>query len=260
MNAASTDEQLHSDISLSSAALLYGRGVFTTVAIFDGRPFVWAKHWRRLVRDAEKIGLQLAGFNEESVAEELKTAILDREIADGRARITFFDERAGTFWEGGRERTALSILAAEGRRPSGDLRIGVSPCTVNSRSPLAGVKSCNYLENLLAFEEARGRGLNEAIRVSERGQVTSGCMSNVFWLKEGRLFTPALSTGCLPGTTREYVLENLECAEVEAGVDELERADAVFLTSAGIGAAAVGEFDGRKMPVKEHPILELLPG
>jgi branched-subunit amino acid aminotransferase/4-amino-4-deoxychorismate lyase len=112
---------------------------------------------------------------------------------------------------------------------------------------------------LLAHEQAKVRGFDEAIRLNERGEVTSGCVSNVFWVKEGRLFTPALSTGCLAGTTREYVLENLECSEVEAGVAEIERADAIFLTSAGIGVVAVGEFHGRKPPETKHPILELIP-
>ncbi|MBV9215096.1 MAG: aminotransferase class IV, partial [Acidobacteria bacterium] len=100
----------------------------------------------------------------------------------------------------------------------------------------------------------RQLGFDEAIRVNERGIVTSGTMTNVFWSKGGRLFTPDLKTGCLPGTTREFVLENLEVKEVEAAIDELKGADAIYLTSAGLGVIAVDEFDGREFPQIEHPI------
>ncbi len=83
-------------------------------------------------------------------------------------------------------------------------------------------------------------------------------MSNVFWLKGERLYTPALSTGCLPGTTREFVLENLECDEVEAELDELSDAEAVFLTSAGLGVIRADILDGRAMPAGVHAIQQLI--
>jgi len=84
-------------------------------------------------------------------------------------------------------------------------------------------------------------------------------MSNIFWLSGGELYTPSLRTGCLPGTVREMVLENLECREAEAGIEALEAAEAIFLTSSGIGIGPVAEFAGRRLPVSNHPVLELWP-
>lgn len=139
-----------------------------------------------------------------------------------------------------------------------EFRLTVSPYTVNSCSPLVGVKSCNYLENLLAIDEAKKRGFHEAIRVNERGFVTGGCMSNIFWLKDEVLYTPSLSTGCLAGTTREFVLESMECREVGIVIDGLNKAEEIFLTSAGLGVARVAEFEGRPLQKSDHPILTLL--
>jgi branched-subunit amino acid aminotransferase/4-amino-4-deoxychorismate lyase len=124
---------------------------------------------------------------------------------------------------------------------------------------LAGVKSCNYLEKILAKEEARNRGFAEAIQLNERGEVSSACMANVFWLRDGILFTPSLRTGCLAGTTRGFILENLECEEVEVRIEELLSADEMFLTSAGLGVAQVSEFEGRKLRGEPHSIGGLLP-
>jgi branched-subunit amino acid aminotransferase/4-amino-4-deoxychorismate lyase len=60
------------------------------------------------------------------------------------------------------------------------------------------------------------------------------CLANLFWKKGDKIFTPSLETGCLKGTTREFVLENFMVEERKAKLIELEKADEIFLTSAGI--------------------------
>ncbi len=201
-----------------SNAELYGKGVFTTIAMRAGEPFLWEKHWRRLVRDAGKVGLDLAQHTEEST----RKALDERTIRNGRARITFSDESESALWGGdGATSIRLSIITAGQRVIPKSFRLTISPFSVNSQSPLSGVKSCNYLENILALDEARERGFAESIRLNERGLVTGGCMANVFWTRGSRLFTPSLSTGCLAGTTREFVLERFDCREAEADVEVL---------------------------------------
>ena len=206
---------------------------------------------------AEKLGLDLSGHSEEATRTALEQAISD--LVDGKARITFLDKRSTDIWpsEPPEQNTEMSIIVAELRPVPRPFRCFVSPHTIDSQSPLAGIKSCNYLEKILAVEDARRDGFNEAIRLNERGCVAGACMSNVFWLTDGQLFTPSLSTGCLAGTTREFVLENLECDEIEARVDALLRAEAVFLTSAGLGVVALDELDDRKLSAIDHPILDL---
>jgi len=112
----------------------------------------------------------------------------------------------------------------------------------------------------MAREEGKRRGFDEAIRLNERGEIASACMANVFWLKEERLYTPSLKTGCLAGTTREFVLEDLECIEVEAGVETLDQVDAIFLTSAGLGVAQAANFEGKELRRVNRPIIAAMPG
>src|SRR5688572_17494231 len=246
-------------MSAIGSAAFYGKGVFTTAAIVEGQVFLWEKHWRRLEENAVRLGIGLDGINKENVEAELDTMIRQNRRSNGRARITLFDESAAGPWRSTTTGTSVLIVTSELRPRPLVLRLTVSPYLCNSTSPLAGVKSCNYLERLLAAEEAKKRDFDEAICVNERAEVVSACVANVFWLRGGKLFTPSLKTGCLPGTTREYVLENLQCEEVESGLDELNNADAIFLTSAGIGVAAVGEFDEIELRALEHPISDLLP-
>jgi branched-chain amino acid aminotransferase len=242
-----------------SSATLYGKGVFTTVAIHDRSPFLWDKHWRRLCSNAERLGINITEHRETSIRSSLKELIAVSEVVTGRARITFLDESASLIWPFKAERkTSLLITTAGLRTVPPTPRLTISPHKINSTSPLVGIKSCNYLDNILAYDEAQHRGFDEAVRVNERGEVTSACMANIFWLRDGQLFTPDLSTGCLPGTTREFVLENLECSEVKEPIDSLKEADAIFLTSAGLGVAAAGEFAKRGLTPIQHPVLELI--
>lgn len=243
-----------------SQARLYGKGIFTTIAFRNGKLLFWEKHWRRIIRNAEASGIDLTEYTEAEVLSQTADAISASRLADGRVRLTFADEAAGPHWPAAvaSGSTDLDILVGGTRSVTGPLRLGLSPYLANSTSPLAGVKSCNYLENILAIDEAKSRGFQEAVRLNESGHITGGSMANIFWLKGEELFTPSLSTGCLPGTTREFVLENLDCAEVEAELKDLNYADAVYLTSAGLGVAAVDELNGKQLPNPPHPITELL--
>lgn len=225
-------------ISAMSAAALYGKGIFTTAAVNGSDIFLWEKHWRRLTANAETLGIDISGYSEKFVAESATEVLAVNGITDGRLRITFFDRSSSGLWQTSDEKGAhLLITAAEKRRVKNSLKLTVSAFRVNSASPLAGIKSCNYLENLMAFESAQSGGSDEAIRLNERGEITSGCFANIFWQKGGDIFTPSLDTGCLPGTTREHFMENNRCIEIQAEIKELFSADRIFMTSAGIGVA-----------------------
>ncbi|MFN2500407.1 MAG: aminotransferase class IV [Pyrinomonadaceae bacterium] len=246
-------------IAATSAAALYSKGVFTTVSVRCSSPFLWDKHWRRLTRDASRLAMDLSSFPETGVREALAEVIERNDLVSGRARITFFCESAGGAWRRDLpDKISLLIIAAEDHIPQSPLRITTSPFPVNSRSPLAGIKSCNYLENVMALDEAKARGFSEAIRVNTDGVVTSAVMANLFWKKGDRLYTTSISTGCLAGTTREHVLENCNCEEVSINLAELEQCDALFITSAGVGIIAVQELNSRAFDPIDHPILTLL--
>lgn len=248
-------------IPAPSSAALYGKGVFTTIAIYNGRPFLWEKHWRRLSDNAANLGLNISEHSESNVQGSLVELLEANSVIHGRSRITFFDGSSSPVWRYESERkSSLLITTADFREMPKDFRLTISPYRVNSASPLAGIKSCNYLEKILALGEARDRGFDEAVQLNERGHVVSACLTNIFWLNAGRLYTPRLETGCVPGTTREFVMENLQCKETESGIKSIVSADAVFLTSAGLGVTQARQIDKRALPEIEHPITNMLSG
>ncbi len=228
-----------------SSAALYGKGIFTTLAVYHSEPFLWQKHWRRLTENAEKLGIDLSDFDEETINKSLFELIKKNKILNARVRITFFDTSASSIWKyESNIKTSLLIQTADFRAVSKNLDLIVSPFQINSKSPLTNIKSCNYLENILALEDAKMKGFDEAIRLNEHGEVASACMANIFWVKDKNLFTPDLETGCLAGTTREFVIETaigkgFEIVPVKENLDKLFYADEVFLTSSGLNITSV---------------------
>ncbi len=234
-------------INAISSAALYGKGVFTTIAIYNSKPFLWEKHWSRLNDSSEKLNIDLSEFTEKKVKKSLAEIIKKNSVKNGRCRMTFFDESSSKIWEASNlDRTSLVIQTADSRKVKQNISLTLSPFTVNSNSPLAGTKSCNYLENILALEDAKKNGFDEAIRINEKNQIVSACMANIFWYEYDKemLFTPSLKTGCLAGTTREFLLESYKVDEVEKEINELFRdVEYLFLTSSGINVVQVSNFE-----------------
>ncbi|HYN84539.1 MAG TPA: aminotransferase class IV [Pyrinomonadaceae bacterium] len=242
-----------------TSATLHGRGVFTTLAVYGGRPFQRERHWARLMEHAARAGVERTLHDERAVSAALAQLIEENKVERGRARITILARAERGLWKMKSPdglASDLLITTGEARPEKSDdaLALTVSPHRVNTLAALAGVKSVNYLEQILAWEEGRGRGFDEVVRLNERGEVVSAAMANLFWVTDGRLHTPALGTGAVEGTTRACLLElaaGMSVPVVE-GVYELAHvadAEEIFLTSSVLGVAVVTTFDFRRYTV-----------
>jgi aminodeoxychorismate lyase len=238
-----------------SSAMLYGRGVFTTLAIYNSQPCFWPKHWQRLAAHAKKLDIDHTGCNEKNVGEALQKLIAVNQVQEGRARVIMLARSGRDIWKTktpGAKKTDLLIMTGEPQKlPPNGLSLAVSPYRANTFSPLAGIKSLNYLDHVLSWEEAQSRDFDEAVVLNERGEIVSATTANLFWARNGTLHTPTLSTGALAGVTRECVIElaNKRFLPLLEGVYEMQdltEADEIFLTSSSLGIAPVTTFDFRR--------------
>lgn len=240
-------------IDAVSAATLYGRGVFTTLGVYGGQAFLWPEHWDRLIAQANRLKVDCASFDGETVHASLQRLIEANEVQNGRARITLLSNTSSGTWmltDEAEQKTNLLIMTGETHVAAFEegLSLTLSPHRVNTHSPLTGIKSVNYLEQILSREEAKARDFDEAVRLNERGEVVSATMANIFWVTQGTLHTPTLSSGALEGTTRARIIalaEELSIPLVEGVYEmaQLSDADEIFLTSAGLGVGLVTSFD-----------------
>jgi branched-chain amino acid aminotransferase len=209
--------------------LLIGRGVFETLCIRHGAAFARHRHMQRLVNSAAIVGV----VADTARIERGIDAVLSRWGArDGRLRVTA---------TGG----GAVIVAAHDVLPTDAVAsVVVAPWPRNERSPLAAAKTTSYVDNALAFEYARDRGATEALFLNTRDEVCEGSRTNIFAVCNGRLLTPPLSAGCLPGVTRALILEYGGASEETLDMTRISHASEAFLTSALRGAQPIATIDG----------------
>jgi len=250
-----------------SSAMLYGRGVFTTLAIYNSKPFLWPQHWQRLTANAQKLDIDLSGCSQKSVGEAMRKLIAVNRVENGRARVIFLARSGRGSWNPkapGTKRTDLLIMTGDVHKiPSGGMSLAVSPYRINTSSPLTGVKSLNYLDQILSREEARSRDFDEAVVLNERGEIVSATTANIFWAKNGTVHTSNMSTGIIPGITRECVIEiaakhYIPLVEGVYEMTDLTDADEICLTSSVVGVAPVTTFDFRRYAIETNSTLAII--
>src|SRR5215204_4399315 len=241
-----------------SSAMLYGRGVFTTLAIYNSQPFLWSRHWQRLTAHAKKLDIDYTGCTEKGVGDAVRKLIAFNQVKEGRARVIMLARSGRDIWrtrQAGTKKTDLLIMTGDSQKISQNgMSLAVSPYRVNTLSALSGIKSLNYLDQVLSWEEAQSRDFDEAVVLNERGEIVSATTANLFWARNGTIHTPALSTDALPGITRECVIEiaSEHFIPVLEGIYEmpdLTDADEIFLTSSSLGVGPVTTFDFRRYAV-----------
>lgn len=260
-------EATKASVTSVSSAMLYGRGVFTTIAIHNSRPFLWSKHWQRLSAHAGRIDLKLTGLTETNVAEALERLVTVNQVKHGCARLILFERSGRDLWRtetSGTRKTDLLIMTSNIQKVADTgLSLAVSPYRINTFSPLTGIKSLNYLDHVLSWEEAQRRDFDEAVMLNERGEIVSATMANIFWAHNGTLHTPALSSGALAGVTRECVIEIaarhfIPLLEGVYEIQDLTEADEIFLTSSEVGVAPVTTFDFRRYSAEASAITAMV--
>ena len=240
-------------ISALDYGFLYGFGLFETMRAYRGRVFRLDSHLSRLASSAKMLGLPIK-------APELKSAVTDtiraNKLSDARVRITVSIGEGGIIPDPSTcGKPTVLILAGHYQAYPAQVyqegfRAVVSLIRRNSQSPLSRLKSANYLESLLARQEARAAGVDEAICLNEKGLLAEASMSNIFLVAGGRLKTPGQESGILPGITRDTVLElapqlGISTVEDDTGLDELLQAQEAFLTNSLIEVMPLTEIDGK---------------
>lgn len=216
---------------------MLGEGVFETMVWREGRVGALVRHWERLKQGAEVFGLPVPAL------EEMKALLEAVVVANpGKHRLRFTVSRGVDGSDVCAVATALTVWPEEEK-------VMVVPWRRNERGALAGVKSVSYAENLLALRHAQERGCGEGLFGNTRDELCEGTGSNVFVVVGGRLLTPPLTAGCLPGVTRALVLEGTDAGEGVIPMSRLGGIEELFLTSSTRGVQAVAELNGRRLPV-----------
>jgi branched-chain amino acid aminotransferase len=243
-------------VSVFDHGFLYGDGVFETMRTYHGKVFLLTDHMARLERSASTLGLSLP-VSRERLADLVRETLTRNRLHEAYLRVTVSRGPGEIGLDPALCKTPTLVIVAKPFQPYPDsfYMQGVSVMIAKTRrnSPEAippHVKSLNYLNNLLAKMEATAAGAHEALLLNHHGEVTEGTTSNVFAVREGRLYTPAIDCGILAGLTRGVILLvardlGIATEETRLTANDLYQADECFLTSTTQEVLPVTQVDGK---------------
>ncbi len=236
--------------SPGQAGLICGWGLFTTLKIVQGEAFAYERHWRRVEKDAGITRLPLP-YSGAKVRVNLQEVIRANKVVDGCARIYLVWNDVG-MWKSDEKMAEVDLVITTADLPAyPDLvRLTVREHGRHAASPLSGVKTISWLNSVWAASEAHKEGFDEVVMLNERGEVSECTAANLFIVKNDRVLTPPLSSGCLEGVTRGVLMEIASEAGTSVGeqtlrVEDLLSAEEVFVTSTNRNLIGVKEIAGQ---------------
>jgi branched-chain amino acid aminotransferase len=266
-------------VSILDNGFLFGYGIFGVMRIYEGKTFRLGNQLSRLTGSAARLRIAV---DIERLPAAVKQIIEVNNLHNGQVRITVSAGEGSLIPDPrGCTKPTVAIVGTEYIPPAKDAyekgyRAIVSSIRRHEGSPVSEMKTLNYLESLLARQEARMTDFNEAILLNEQGNIAESSSGNVFLVKNGTFKTPRANNGLIPGIAREVILEaipqfQLSAEETDLTLDDLLAADEAFLTNSmievmplvsinnrTIGSGRPGELTRKMMQVyRERVIREL---
>ena len=235
--------------SPGQAGLICGWGLFTTVRIVRGEAFAYERHWRRLEKDAALTRLPLT-YSGARVRVMLQEAIRGNQVKEGCARIYLVWNTVGGWRSDEKMPDVDLVITTADLSPHPEIaRLTVREHGRHAAHALAGVKTISWLDSVWAVAEAHREGFDEVVLLNERGEVSECTAANIFAVKNSKVITPPLSSGCLEGVTRGVLMEiageaNTSVVEQTMKLEDLYTADEVFMTSTNRNVIGVKEIAG----------------
>ena len=240
-------------LSAGQVGLLAGWGVFSTLRVKDGALFAWERHWARMLRDARLLSVVMPPDEE-----QLEQSLMQLVQANGRPNCTLrlvVVRNTGGMWTltlpDGRASDVIA-LTADSKDWGESVRLTVQPNARFAAGEFTGAKILSWAANLVWAERAQRAGFDEAILLNEHGRVAECTSANIFAVTGNDMFTPPVADGCLPGITREVLLQELKVPGVRIlerplTIADLEAADEVGFTSTTRDLLPVREIAGRSL-------------
>lgn len=247
-------------IPAGDGGFLYGAGLFETMRASNGVVFRLSDHLDRLLSSAKILSIEHS-YNKEYLKDSIYKVLKANDFTDARIRLTL---SAGVMIQSQAKSDATLLITAVKLQPypaeyyNRGVLVVLCQFRQNVSDPTCGHKTTSYLPRMLALKQAHEKKAAEALWFTTDGRLAEGCISNVFLVKDSRIFTPMANTPVLPGIARKTVCEiaiaqKIEIVEKDLTIDDLLSADEVFITNVIMQVMPV-------VGIEKHTIGEGKPG
>ncbi len=226
-------------VSVFDRGFLYGDGVFETLRVYNGKPFLLDRHLGRLahslgglyINDPYDFEQRYDYVKELIVRNNAKESILRIQVSRGVGKRGYTS--SGNY-------SPTAVISLHDAPPVNDkghqLDLIAASGILADHDPLSTLKTSNKLVNIIAMREAERAEAHDAVLFNGQGYTTETSSSNIFIVLEGKLYTPPLASGCLAGITRGYVLElaaelGIDSLQKDLELEQLKNSEGFFLTN-----------------------------
>ncbi|MFZ7120291.1 MAG: aminotransferase class IV [Eubacteriaceae bacterium] len=207
---------------------IYGYGLFETIKVYNKKIFFFHEHMQRFLDACKVLDLDLP-CEIDCIKEYCYELINKNKLADSVLRISLSKgKETNQLFITSRNNVYLSTCYEKG------FHLDICKYRRNEKSLLVGIKSNNYLENLISLRNAKSKGYDETIFLNTKDNLCEGSMSNIFFIKNKKVYTPATDCGLLPGIMREKIIDTIvkmqmDCEEGYYKIENLLLAEEVFI-------------------------------
>ena len=232
-------KMVEGDKVLLDNGFYFGRGLFETMFV-NNVPVFLEDHLDRINN-----GLSIIGIDKEITKDEVMDAVKNLQCNNCVLKLvvteknTLFTTRKNNYTDEHYKR---------------GFKVKISSVKRNEFSQITYLKSLNYLENILEHEKCINEGYNEVLFFNTEGKLAEGSASNVFFIKNKKIYTPSTQCGLLEGTVRKFMINNFDITEGKFSKEDLISADSVFLTNSLMGVMKVSNIYKRSF--NQYDIIE----
>ncbi len=234
----------------------YGYGLFETIKLRQGKLQLWPLHVKRLMHGIAILKIVPPSFfTTEKLTDEIINCCRKNKLEDNaRVRLSISGGNGGVF-DGNDKMNYLiecyPLTEAGDTLNENGLVTGVFKDAVKAIDKFCNLKSANYLPYMMAAKFAKENKWNDVVVLNNKGNIADTTITNIFFIKDEMVFTPALTEGCIAGVMRENLLRllqqnNFAVKETAVTINDLLQADEIFLTNAIRGVRWVKEFESKK--------------
>lgn len=228
-------------IGADNRGLRYGDGLFETLKFVNNELLLFDEHMARLFKGMNSLRIEIPKhLTVEKIHDEIIQLVKKNRQAKARIRLTIVRGNGGLY-DAETNNPIYMIQSWELSHSNSLLNVnGLQLCIYRDAQKMAdqfsNMKHNNYLPYFMGALEAKKNKCNDAIILNNHGRVCDSTIANVFIIRDGAVFTPALSEGCIAGTMRKFILQKLKdsgvsITETSITIDDLLQADEVFLTN-----------------------------
>jgi branched-chain amino acid aminotransferase len=246
-------------IDPTDRGFMLGDGVFETLRVAEGRLMHASRHLARMRDGAALLGIDIP-YTDQILRDGLHAVARACGLEDAALRMTLSRGPAARgVWPVSAANPTLLITGGPLPPPAPPAHVIISQqIRRNELSPLSRIKSLNYLDSILARREAADAGADDALMLNTHGDLAEATAANICVVIAGRLLTPRVEDGALPGIHRTLLLEQGAVAEARITPKELAGAGSGFLCNS-LGLRQIASIDGRPLnlwPAQEGAVSE----